>query len=342
MKVQSWSLKELALRVKADLVGKDCPITGAAPIENARLGEITFLAHRRFESGLDRTQASAVVLQKLPSDTQKRSFLVTPNPYLTFARILELLYPHTHPKPLPGGGIVAPTAQVSPEGVLFPLTYVGERSQIGRGTLLYPGVYVGEDCVIGESCVLYPHVSIMNRCRIGDRVIIHGGAVVGSDGFGYAMEKGERVKIPHVGIVKIEDDVEIGAGTTIDRATLGETVIGTGTKIDNQVQIAHNVTVGPHSVLIAQVGISGSSRIGKGVILAGQVGIAQGMTLGDGVVVGPKSGVGQDVEAGEQIMGYPALPVSIWRRSVMSVKELPKLRRKVAELERRLKELEKR
>ncbi|MBI4209622.1 MAG: UDP-3-O-(3-hydroxymyristoyl)glucosamine N-acyltransferase [Deltaproteobacteria bacterium] len=341
LEVQKWSLKDLASQVGAKLVGKDHLITGAAPIESARVGEITFLAHRRFESWIHQTQASAIVIEKAPSLAGERSFLIASNPYLAFARILGLLYPVSHPKPLSGQAMVASTASVASEAILFPFSYVGERSRIGRGTVLYPGVYVGEDCTIGQQGVLYPNTSVLNRCKIGDRVIVHSGAVIGSDGFGYAVENGERVKIPHVGIVRIEDDVEIGAGATIDRATLGETVIGRGTKIDNQVQIAHNVVIGPHSVLVSQVGISGSSQIGKGVILAGQVGVAQGMKIGDGAIVGPKSGVGQNIEPGEQMMGYPAMPVSVWRRSAMSVKELPRLRKKVAELERRLQKLEK-
>lgn len=339
-RTDKWSLKELASRVGGECVGEDVEVSGAAPIEVAKGGEITFVADRRYERWLDKTGASAIVVERPPSKTAGRSFLVAPNPYRTFARVLRLLYPPEVTKPLPGSAMVAPSARIAEGVVLFPLAYVGHRSQIGARSVVYPGVYVGDDCQIGEDSIIYPNVTILNRCRLGNRVVIHSGSVVGSDGFGYAVEGEVRTKIPHIGIVEIEDDVEIGAGVTIDRATMGKTWIGRGTKIDNQVQIAHNVTIGPNAVLVSQVGISGSSQIGRGAVLAGQVGVAQGMKIGERAVVGPKSGVGQDIEPGARVMGYPAFPVSVWKRSAMASKELPKLRKKVSELERRLRKLE--
>jgi UDP-3-O-[3-hydroxymyristoyl] glucosamine N-acyltransferase len=208
---------------------------------------------------------------------------------------------------------------------------------VGDGSVLYPGVFVGEGARIGVDCVLHPHVVVREQCRVGNRVIVHAGAVIGSDGFGYARDGDIRVKIPQIGIVEIEDDVEIGANTTVDRATLGKTVIGRGTKIDNLVQIAHNVTIGEHSVIAAQAGIAGSTRVGRAVTLAGQVGVVNHISIGDGATIGPQSGVAQSVPPGAVLSsGLPAAPHQEWLKVMTLLPQLPKLWRLVRRLDKQL------
>jgi len=220
--------------------------------------------------------------------------------------------------------------------------HVSSGAKIGRGTILYPGVFVGEEVRIGEECILYSNVTVREGCRMGNRVILHAGAVIGADGFGFALEGGRRVKIPQVGIVEIGDDVEIGANTTIDRATLGVTRIASGVKIDNLVQIGHNTVVGADTIIVAQTGISGSCRIGSRVVLGGQVGVADHVTIGDGAQVGAQSGVHRDVAPGGAVLGAPAIPAPEARRTMAALPRLPELLRAVRTLERRVAELERR
>jgi UDP-3-O-[3-hydroxymyristoyl] glucosamine N-acyltransferase len=211
---------------------------------------------------------------------------------------------------------------------------------VGDRTILYPGVYVGRNARVGCDCVLYPNVVVREGCRIGDRVILQPCAVVGSDGFGYAREGTRHFKIPQVGIVVLEDDVEVGAGTTIDRAALGETRVGRGTKIDNLVQLGHNVAVGEDCLIIAQVGVAGSSRLGNRVVMAGQSAVVGHVTLGDGVIVGAKAGVPGDLPPGAVVSGAPAFDHREWMKASTVFRKLPELRRKVLELERRLARLD--
>ena len=224
------------------------------------------------------------------------------------------------------------------EGVtIFPYAWIGARAQLGPGSVVFPGVFIGENAVIGAECVLHPNVVVREGCRLGDRVILHAGVVIGSDGFGYAGKGSGRVKIPQTGIVVIEDDVEIGANTTVDRATLGRTVIKRGAKIDNLVQIAHNVTVGEFSVIAAQAGIAGSTRIGKNVTLAGQVGVVNHIEIGEGAIIGPQSGVPQSVPAGAVLSGgVAAAPHHEWLKVMTLLPQLPKLWTSVRRLEKQL------
>jgi UDP-3-O-[3-hydroxymyristoyl] glucosamine N-acyltransferase len=222
-----------------------------------------------------------------------------------------------------------------------PLAHVGHGASIGSGTVILGGAYLGSGVCVGENCLIHPRATILDRCRLGNRVIIHSGVVIGSDGFGFAQdEKGRHIKIPQVGIVQIDDDVEIGANCTIDRATFGRTWIQQGTKIDNLVQIAHNVTVGEHSILVAQVGISGSTRIGKHVILAGQVGIVGHIEIGDRVRIGAQSGVPYSVKAGEDVLGSPAMPHKEYLRCAAGFRHLPRFREELRELKAKVGKLE--
>ncbi len=232
-------------------------------------------------------------------------------------------------------------ARVDATCAVYPFVYVGKGAQVGRGAVLYPGVYLGDGAYVGEESILYPNVAVMDRCVVMNRVIIHGGTVIGADGFGFAHEGDKQVKFPQVGIVVIEDDVEIGSNCSIDRAALGETRICRGVKMDNLIQIGHNVVVEEDSILVAQVGISGSSHIGKKVILAGQAGLVGHITVGDGAVVTAKTGVYKDIAPGEVMSGYPMIPHRKWLRAMPLVAKLPELKKDIDALRKRIDELEK-
>jgi UDP-3-O-[3-hydroxymyristoyl] glucosamine N-acyltransferase len=257
---------------------------------------------------------------------------------------------HADERPAPGvhpSAVVAPGAELEPSASVGPGAFVGRGARIGARSILQAAVRVLDEARIGEDCLLYSGVVVRERCIVGDRVILQPNCVVGSDGFGFAFDaEGDgdgpvHRKVPQAGIVRIEDDVEVGACTCIDRATLGETVIGRGTKIDNLVQIAHNVTIGPLSLIVAQVGIAGSTEIGTGVVLAGQVGVVGHLKIGDGARAGAQAGVTRDIPAGETYTGYPARPHADWLRSNAALQRLPELVKQVRALEQRLAELEK-
>ncbi|MCX8118813.1 MAG: UDP-3-O-(3-hydroxymyristoyl)glucosamine N-acyltransferase [Desulfobacterota bacterium] len=334
-------LKELAEWVGGELAGDgEIEITGAASIDEAQGGQITFVAHPKYLKKLETTQASAVVVSKGVSFAGK-PLILTSNPQLAFAKILALLVS----KPYEAGGIdprahIAPSTQLGKDLTLFPWVYVGERCKIEDRVTLYPGVFVGDDSVIGEDSILYPNVTVYPGSVIGKRVILHSGVVIGADGFGYVKEGNRNVKIPQIGRVIIEDDVEIGANSTVDRATLGQTVIRRGVKIDNLVTVAHNVEIGEDSILVAQVGIAGSTKIGKNVILAGQVGVVDHLEIGDNVRVGAQSGVAQNLPPDQAFTGSPAQPHREWLRTMATLVKLPEMKKSLAEIEGRLKRIE--
>ncbi len=332
--------REVAARVGARVVGDEArPLAGVAPIETAEATDLAFVANPKYASYLATTTAGAVIVAPahLPADPGGRTFLVADDPYLAFALALGVF--HAPRRPTPG---VHPTAWVDPTAVVEqgaavgPLCAVGARCRIGAGAWLVSGVHLVEDVLVGEGTTLHPHVTVYPDCRIGSRVIVHGGTVIGSDGFGFARTPKGAVKVPQVGRVVVEDDVEIGANCTIDRATLGETRIGRGVKIDNLVQIAHNVQVGAGSVIVAQAGISGSTKIGRGVTIAGQAGIVGHIEIGDGAIVTAQTGVSSDLPPGAVVSGSPHRPHAEWKRIVAVTADLPKLRQRVKGLERRL------
>ncbi|MHB8766240.1 MAG: UDP-3-O-(3-hydroxymyristoyl)glucosamine N-acyltransferase, partial [Deferrisomatales bacterium] len=289
-------LAELAERLGAELRGDpEVEVSSVATLAEAGPEQVSFLANAKYRPQLRTSRAGAVIVGPADADPG-RACLVSTNPYLAFARAVTLLHPEAHPRRgVAPGAHVHPGAQLG-EGVsALAGSAVDEGAEVGANTVLYPGVYVGCGARIGRDCVLHANAVVREGCVLGDRVILQPGAVVGSDGFGYARDGARQVKIPQVGIVVLEDDVEVGAGSTIDRAALGETRIGRGTKIDNLVQVGHNVRVGEDCLLVAQVGVSGSTRIGDRVVLAGQVGVVGHITVGDGSVVGAQSGVGSDL-----------------------------------------------
>jgi len=335
-------LKELAELVGGKVVGDgEVEILGIASIDEAKTGEITFIASPKYLSKLIQTKASAIIVSPEVTQAEKPLLCVT-NPHLAFTKVVSLFSSHPYqPKGVDPHAWVSPTAQLGKDLTIYPFVYIGDRCQIGDRVTLYPGVSIGEDSSIGEESVIHSNVSIYSNAVIGKRVILHSGVVVGSDGFGYVKEGKKNVKIPQVGSVEIEDDVEIGSNTTIDRAALGKTIIRRGVKIDNLVQVAHNVVIGEDSIIVAQVGIAGSTKIGSNVTLAGQVGVADHVEIGDNVMVGPQSGVPYDLAPNQGYTGSPALPHREFLRTVSVFPKLPEMRKILLDIEKRLKELEK-
>lgn len=337
-------LRDIAKHLGGEIEGDaTLEIIGLSPIEEAKPGDLTFLANPKYTKFLQTTLASAIILSKdIPCPSGKSAIRVA-NPYLAFSQAISFFYP---PKPsLPVG--IHPTAIVGKEVLLGkdvaigPYVVIGDRCRIGEGTILFPGVILGNDVWIGSHCVIRARVSIREEVRIGDRVIIHDGAVIGSDGFGFAFEAGRYHKIPQVGTVVIEDDVEIGANVTIDRATLGETRICKGVKLDNLIQIAHNCYIGEHTAIAGQAGLSGSTRLGKYVRVGGQAGFAGHLEVGDFAVVGAQSGVDKSVPPHVMVFGYPARPHREALRFEASVHQIPQALKLLRELRNRIENLEK-
>jgi UDP-3-O-[3-hydroxymyristoyl] glucosamine N-acyltransferase len=339
------TLTELARHVGGRVIGDGgIVIRKVAPIEEAGPGEITFLANPRYQSFLRSCRAGAVIVARgtvIESSSTPTNYLEVSDPYAAFAKILQLFSPPAaYTGRVDGRASVDPGADLGNGVTIGPHVFVSRGCKIGARTVLYPGVFLDVDVRIGEESVLHPNVVVRDGCRIGNRVVLHAGVVIGSDGFGYAREGDRQIKIPQVGIVEVEDDVEIGANTTVDRATLGRTVIGRGAKIDNLVQIAHNVIVGENSIIASQAGIAGSTRIGKNVILAGRVGIIDHLTIGDGARIGPGSGILRSVPAGAtRSSGLDAPPHREWLKVIALLPQLPKLWNAVRQLEKRVDKL---
>lgn len=334
-------LKELAEFVGGTVIGDgEVEISGVASIDEAQPGEITFIATSKYLRKLSETKASAVIVSKEVTTTDK-PLICAANPQLAFVKILTLFLAKPYrPKGIDPNAWISPTAQLGKDLTIYPYVYIGDRCRIEDRVTLYPGVYVGEDSVIGEDSVLHPNVSVYSGSVIGKRVILHSGVVIGADGFGFVKDGKTNVKIPQVGRVIIEDDVEVGANSAIDRAALGQTIIRRGVKIDNLAQVAHNVEIGEDSIIVAQVGIAGSTKIGKNVILAGQVGVVGHIEIGDNVQVGAQSGVGQGLPPDQAFSGSPAMPHREWLRMVTTLPKLPGMRKILTDIETRLKKIE--
>ena len=328
-------LSELAAYVNGEVKGDDTlEITGIKGINEAGPGEITFLSNNRYKKALGQSRASAVIAKEV-IEGLNIAHLIVDNPYYAFAIVLEVF--NERPKPAKGisqNAYVSSNAYVEEDVTIFDRVYVSDRCHISKEVILYPGVFIGQGVSIGQGTIIHPNVTIRENVTIGKNVIVHAGAVIGSDGFGYVFEKGKHHKIPQVGGVIVEDNVEIGANATIDRATLGNTIIGAGTKIDNLVQIAHNVRIGNNCIIVAQTGISGSSVLGNGVVLAGQVGVVDHVSLADGVMVGAKSGIATDIKEAGGYSGIPAIPHKVWLKAQSLYAKLPELTRRLREIER--------
>jgi len=328
-------LSELARRLGAELRGPDAEVDGIAALDEADSGKITFLSNPRYTPLVRETKAAAVISKEVVPGAAC-SFLVTPNPYLAFATTVELFHPPARPAPgVSSQASVHHGAVLGKDIHIAPFVVVEDGAVLGDRVSLYPGVYVGRGSSVGEESVLYPGVTLYHGVRIGKRAILHAGCVIGSDGFGFAPTPQGYRKIPQVGTVEIGDDVEIGANTTIDRAALGVTRIGAGTKLDNLIQVAHNVVIGRDTVIAAQTGISGSCRIGNRVMIGGQAGLAGHLEVGDGVMLGAQSGVAGSVSAAESAAwsGTPIMPHKTWLKMVTLLPKLPDLFRRVKRLE---------
>ncbi len=339
--MKSFSLEEIARILKGRVCGDPAlKIKGVMPLEEARTGDISVVFNEKAASGIAESRASAFVLPE-GKDWTAEPVVEVAHPKQAFVQLIHLFYPQ--PEKMPGidaRAVVSPGAQCGAGISIGPGAVIEDQVMLSDHCRIHANVFIGKGSFIGAHTEIFPNVTIYSGTRIGDRVRIHAGTVIGSDGFGYMPdESGEMEKIPQVGIVEIENDVEIGANCTIDRATLGTTLIRCGSKIDNQVQIAHNCRIGQHCIIVAQTGISGSVRMGDHCVLAGQVGIGDHVELQSGTIVGAQSGVVSDIGPGRWL-GYPAIPVVKALRAYHILPELPEIRRKVRELESRLTELE--
>jgi UDP-3-O-[3-hydroxymyristoyl] glucosamine N-acyltransferase len=332
----TFTTAEIAGHLDGEVVGDaTATLTGFAHATSAKPGDLTFAENEDYFALAEQSAATAIIAdERFKSD--RKILIRVPNARIAFAKAMALFFPEKkftagiHPT-----AVIAASAKVDPTAHIGPHCVVGERVRIGARAVLQAGTCVGDDSKLGDDANLFPNVTIYPHTEIGQRVRIHAGAVIGSDGFGYVQDGGVHRKVPQIGNVIIGDDVEIGANVTIDRGALGPTVIGKGTKIDNLVQIAHNVEIGEGTLIISQVGISGSCKIGKYVVLAGQVGLAGHLNIGNQAIVAAKSGVMHDIPDGGKWLGIPAQPDKQAKRQLIAIQHLPELLRRVAELEKR-------
>lgn len=336
--VRSFKLQEIAELVGGTILGdRATEITGVSGIKEAVPGDITFIASPKYLAYLSQTAASAVITSKDVASGEK-PFVVTDNPSAAFTKVVQAFSRPLQPE-APGvhaTAVVHPLARLGSGVSVGPHVVIEAGVEIGNRTVLRAGVFVGRGTRIGDDCRLDPHVCVREDCVIGNRVIVHCGAIIGGDGFGYERIGETYVKIPQLGNVRIDDDVEIGANACIDRGRFQSTRIKSGVKIDNLVQIAHNVVIGENSIVVAQVGIAGSTEIGSGVIIAGQAGLTGHIRIGDGAVIGGRSGVSKSVPAGSVVLGEPARPISETKRIVAATTRLPELAKDMAEVKKKL------
>jgi UDP-3-O-[3-hydroxymyristoyl] glucosamine N-acyltransferase len=331
----SWSLGELAGRLGGEVVGRPERRVGRiATLEDAGPEDLSFLTSGRYLAAARSSRAGAILVGRRVPELAADQLVVADAPR-ALATLLEWFHPE--PRPEPGvhpTAVIGEGARVDPSAFVGPYAVIGARSSLGPGAVVHAHAVVGEDCEIGAGAVLHPHVVLYRRVRVGAGSVVHAGAVLGADGFGYASGEGEHAKIPQVGDVEVGEDVEIGALSAVDRALLGTTSVGDGTKIDNLVQVGHNVRIGNGAILCGQSGVAGSARLGHGVVLAGQVGVSGHLTVGDGVRVAAKSAVLEPVAEGETVAGIPAVPIGAWRRQQALVRRLTEIWRRLRRLER--------
>ncbi|MCK4859598.1 MAG: UDP-3-O-(3-hydroxymyristoyl)glucosamine N-acyltransferase [Candidatus Omnitrophica bacterium] len=336
------TLNEIAQIINGEVVGdSNVIITGVCGIKEACEGDLTFVANPKYLSLIETTKASAVITSRDVKDVSKPIVRID-NPSMAFAKMVSLLAPNEvrHPQGIHAQAIIGKNVRLGKNVAIQAFCVIEDNVEIGDDSVLYSGVYVGHHSKIGKKALIYHGVSIRERIQIGNRVIIHAGSVIGSDGFGFAIIKGIHHKIPQIGTVVIEDDVEIGANATIDRARFDKTLIGKGSKIDNLVQIAHNVVIGENTIVVAQTGISGSTTVGKNVILAGQSGIVGHITIGSGAIVAAQAGVTKSVPSNTKVSGYPAKPHPIARRVNACIQKLPELYKNIRLIKKRMLEID--
>ncbi|MDX9787489.1 MAG: UDP-3-O-(3-hydroxymyristoyl)glucosamine N-acyltransferase [Desulfobacterales bacterium] len=337
----SYTLSELAEHVAGKVIGDpNLEIRAAASLEQAAKGDISFLANPKYAPQVKTTRASAIVVKETTETSA--SLLLCQDPYYAFMLITVLL--HGHRRHALSG--ISNRAAIAPDAVIGTGTCIGdfaslsEYVSIGKDCVIYPGVFIGSGTVIGDNCILYPNVVIYERCRIGNRVIIHANATIGEDGFSFATHNGVHYKIPHIGSVVIEDDVEIGAGSGVERGSMGDTLIGQGCKVGDSVVIGHGTKMGPHCLLVPQVGIAGSTTLGHHCVAGGQAGIAGHLNIGNGVMIGAQSGVGDDAADGEKLFGYPAYKAEKAKRAYVLIRRLPEIWKELKKLRARVDEID--
>jgi len=336
-------LSKIAEIADGELAGDgSVPIRGVSRIEEAKTGDISFLANAKYIKYLEHSQVSALIVPKTIELDSDLPLILVDNPYFAFLKVVSVFYPQ---KPLIEKGVhktavIADTSKIGMDVSVGAYVVIGENCTIGNHSVIMPGVVLGYNVIVGESCVIHANVSLREGVKLGNRVILHNGVVLGSDGFGFTEEGGQYHKIPQVGTVVIEDDVEIGANTVIDRSMLGETRICRGAKLDNLIQIGHNCTVGDHTVISGQTGLSGSTHIGKYVRVGGQAGFRGHIHIGDRAAIGAQAGVSKDVPEGTMVSGYPAKPHREELRMEAAVRRLPEMLSKFKMLQKRVQDLE--
>jgi UDP-3-O-[3-hydroxymyristoyl] glucosamine N-acyltransferase len=336
----SYTAAQLAEKLQGHVIGDgSVQLTGLAPADRARAGELTFAENAVYFAAAEQSKAAAILVAE-PFVSASKVLIRVANARVALARVLPLFFPpEEHPHGIHPSAVIAGSAQVDPTAHIGPNCVVGARVRLGARSVLMGGNNLRADCQLGEDVCLFPNVVLYRQTQLGHRVTIHSGTVIGSDGFGYVLDEGRHRKVLQLGNVIIHDDVEIGANTAIDRGTLGPTVIGEGTKIDNLVHIAHNVIIGRHCMIMGQVGFAGSTRLGDYVVIASQSGIANHLKLGNQAVVGAKSGVMRDVPDGGRVLGIPAAPDKQAKRQMIAMQQLPELLRRMREMEKKVQEL---
>jgi UDP-3-O-[3-hydroxymyristoyl] glucosamine N-acyltransferase len=334
-------LSEKGLRVHLD-GNPDTRVSRVNTLEDSEQGDITFLANRKYIKYINQTQASAIILPETVSGPETLAQLKVDDSYYAFCLIVELIHGHRkHPfTGIDSDAKIDKTAKIGLNALIANGVTIAKNVTIGDNAVIYPGSFIGPNCVVGDNLILYPNVTVYDDTVIGNNVTIHSGTVVGEDGFGYATHKGIHHKIPQIGNVIIEDDVELGANCSIDRAAMGSTIIGKGTKTSNLIAIGHGSAVGPHCLLVAQVGIAGSTKLGHHVVLGGQVGVVGHISIGNCVTVGAKSGVINNVNDGETLLGQPAVPIQDAKRQMLMAGKLPEMRNQLKQLQKRIDQLE--
>jgi UDP-3-O-[3-hydroxymyristoyl] glucosamine N-acyltransferase len=331
-----FTIAEVARELQGEVAGDSSILLNSfAPADRAQPGDLTFAENAEYFGRADQSLASAIIVDG--PFTSKKPLIRVPNARVAFAKVLALFFPEPAcPAGVHPSAVVAPSATVDPTACIGPHCVVGDGARIGAECVLQGGDFVGANCRLGDGVHLFPNVTLYPRTEVGSRTRIHAGAVIGGDGFGYVQDGGVHRKVPQIGNVIIGDDVEIGANVTIDRGALGPTVVGKGTKIDNLVQIAHNVVLGDHCLIVSQAGIAGSTQLGDYVVLGGQVGLAGHLKIGSRATVAAQSGVMHNIPEGEKWFGYPAQPDRQTKRQMLAVQQLPDLLRRIAELEKQL------
>ncbi len=341
MKQTILSARELANHLGGEVLGDDSvQLRGLALAIDAKPGDATFAESSTYLASAEVSAATAIIVGPDAAASSSHTLIRVPNVRIAFAKALELWHPEEQPAPgIHASAVVADTATVDPSAHVGPLCVIGEGVTIGARSALVGGVHVGEHCSIGEGCRLFPNVTLYANTQVMNRVSIHAGAVIGSDGYGYVLDDGRHRKIPQVGNVILHDDVEIGANVTIDRGAIGPTTVGRGAKIDNLVQLGHNVSIGDHSLLISQVGVAGSTKVGRYAVLAGQVGVAGHLKIGDKTTLAAKSGVMNDIPDGETWMGIPATPIKDAKRQMLAARKSWTTQQRVQSLEKEVERL---